>query len=273
MRKTIALLAPLWLLAQTLQAQTDSPPTEPFHSISEVRTDPAGAQVYLNWEYKGETPLILGDLTPGQILLVLKTGYEGRYRKIDTQRSFYFKLAPAKPIETRRILLQVIGEEASKFRYQLVERLIGAGFFIFTEDDIESFANELTTAVSKARDAFLAWAWTQYRSHLWIIVSLPGADPQLDSSQSLIRDDLMSLPESFLAGRPSISLRIIDLRDGELFYHAYLDATDFFSGRAQNRTRARDRLTKEITMILHDQILGASASGVPSQGPQEPGGG
>ena len=235
--------------------------------LAEIRTDPPGADVFLNWVFQGETPLRIADLQNGDRLLVFKDGYQGRYRTIEEPRSFYFKLAPSVELERQRLLLRVHGPNAPEFRALLVYRLIQEGFFILTDDDALQLEGELQVAFEKSRSAFRAWASAKFRSHLWIVVRLPGSDPIEDPSRLLDPDDLTELLNAATLESPYVSLRIIDLRSGSLFYHEVMEIKTFNTRRQAFRTRELEQLLEWIATTLRDQIIGPSATEIPLEEP------
>ena len=245
----------------------------------EIKTEPPDAEVYLDWQLLGQTPLTLEHTPPaGAILVVVREGYTARSRTIDQPRSFYFRLREESPIHPRRVLLRIVGPESDAFQELLIEELAQKDFFVHPESDVAKFELRLQDLGDRARKPLLAWARAEFNTHSWVVVRLPGVAPELDPSDRLIkpvaplveRIEAEPLPsehssahemligstpsggEASMTGEDSATVRVLDLRQGSLDEEFRFKSQSFYSQNSQRRAKAERELAQAIASTLLD---------------------
>lgn len=267
------------LLGYTSLATPDVDAQEVRPRQHEIKTEPAGAEVYLDWRLLGRTPLTLTETPPtGSLLVIVRDGFATRSRTINRPRSFYFRLGPEPQTHARRVLLRILGPESASFQELLIEELAQMDFFVHPESDVALFEQRLHELGTRAPKPLLAWAKAQFDTHSWIVVRLPGVAPELDPSDHLLLpppsqpqdsaaqlDDADTLPSEFIPDDLTASevpavddkiatIRIFDLRQGTLDEEFKIGSPNFHSTNSRRRQRAESQLAAEVASALLDWV-------------------
>ena len=234
----------------------------------EIKTQPPGAEVYLDWQLLGQTPLILEEDPPaGSFLVVVRDGFHARSRTIERPRSFYFRLSAEQETHHRRILLRILGPESTSFQELLVEQLAQKDFFVHPEPDVAALERHLREIEDRSKKPLLAWARADFSSHSWIVVRLPGVAPDLDLSDLLLDrrrpagGDLdagegatagAAVGEDTAVDQNTATVRVLDLRQGTLDEEFEIESKNFYSTHSWKRKHAEEQLAEAIADTLLD---------------------
>jgi hypothetical protein len=132
-----------------------------------VRTDPEGAEVFVNWQPKGSSPITLdGDERSG-IVVASKDGYQPAFRALSGRENgaIDLKLARESGRGARRVLLAVDGRPPSGFAAQFTQGLREGGVTVLGAEETREFARESARAGLSNR-ALHAWVRARFEADL-----------------------------------------------------------------------------------------------------------
>jgi hypothetical protein len=131
----------------------------------EIHSEPADAEVFLNWTSKGRTPLWLNGIDIAGFLVVTKDGHRPWFgditHKESGQRAVRLSAEDSYP-QTRLLLVMTESNPPDTF-YALRSDLIAQGFTVPEQSDAKEFARMASSAGAHSA-ALHAWARTQFNT-------------------------------------------------------------------------------------------------------------
>jgi hypothetical protein len=138
-------------------------PTKPVDSVGvwlTLRSVTEEADVFLDWTFKGRTPLLLNGVTLSGLLVVAKDGYQPWFQEINYRedRDLPLALTSRTSYPSQRLLLVPQTPTTPTTLDQLRTKLAEGGFSIPSGDDIRAFEEAERSAGGLTNIALCAWA-------------------------------------------------------------------------------------------------------------------
>ncbi len=244
---------PALLVGLALAVLADAAAGERF----QVRTEPPGARVYVDWREMGVTPLDLELEVSGGVMLVFKEGFEPRLRQLADPRPFIFELQPVPEPQLSRVFLTVLTEQPGNVRPALAEAL-GEYRDVLGTADAEFFITQFLRAAPQAWQPFALWAESHFRTSHWIVVDqAPPLYPDLlaliDPRTPAFERPPEEAEEATEEEPPRWRMRIVSLRSGQISAEALIPRPD-----SRRNRRAVQQATLELAERIEEALIATS---------------
>lgn len=251
------LIAPVETSAQD-PPENDTVENDAVKEHWEIKTSPAGARIYVNWDFVGITPLEVPkhQLKTDDLFVATLEGHRPISRVIIKPHSLYLRMSLERPYPRRKILLRVLGTPDDELVDTLIKRLAGADFFVHPMADTDVLEQHLLAIGNRDKAPFLAWARSYFESAYWLVLELPKADPRLDLSSLLLPSEVAAEPVADAkepTKTPRAQLRLIDLDGGALASSTTFDGSHFLD-KSRRQTKARQKILDEVVAHLEQWI-------------------
>lgn len=181
-------VSPVAILLLLLACKSEPPvATQPIPTqesqLVRVETEPPGAEVYLNWERMGTTPLELKQIRSGQQIYIMLPGFASRAREVAEPRDLLFKMAKEKEdLNPLRLLVGAVGggQDAEQLRRILTSQLVQEGFYVIPPNEFVDFQDRLIGATLDQRGPLLDWYRTRMSAFLMIVLRFADAPVERD---------------------------------------------------------------------------------------------
>ncbi len=225
--------------------------------VLEVRSDPQGAEVYLDWKSKGQTPVGLEAKEVKGLLVVVKEGYQAGFRRIDARQAAQveFTLTPEEKRARTRLLLVGLDGTSSEATSSLRARLVEEGFTVLGQEEAREFQQELTRAGGLSHRALRAWARARFDTDLLLMARFRRSSREL-SEQELGYLGIREAVKGAVRAEVSIEVEVIDLRSGDHLAAVSGKGSGFALDRAQGFQKALTQAASESAKLLRQRIRG-----------------
>lgn len=223
----------------------------------ELRSDPAGAEVFLDWVPKGRTPLLLIGKSIGGLLVVVKEGQQAWFRKINYQGSAVLDLnLPAERSYSKtHILLLVSGDGAEEAFSPLKGLLEGEGLTVFGKDEAKDLQQELTPAGGISHPEFRAWARARFDTDLLVTVRFHPNVRELDD-QELRYLGIEGKVKSAVRTEVTLAWEVVDLRSGDHLAVVSGKGSSLAFDRVEGLQKALRKAAADTATVLRRKIQG-----------------
>jgi len=232
-------------------------PSIPEKVVLELRSDPSGADVFLDWALKGQTPMGLEGERIRGLLVVAKDGHQPRFHQINYQEraALDFKLPPeGKRSRTRLLLLAPPGTSGESFS-SLRSRLVEEGFTVLGPEEAGEFQRELEKAGGLSHRGFRAWARARFDTDLFLMARFRQSSREL-SEQELGYLNIREAVKGAVRAEVGIDLEVVDLRSGDHVAAVSGKGSGFALDKAQGVQKALTQATSETAKLLRQRIQG-----------------
>lgn len=234
------------------------PPTGPQPSavLVEVRSDPQGADTYLDWKPKGQTPVPLEGKEISGLLVVVKEGYRAGFRRIDTHEGgqVEFTLPPEGSRPRTRFLLISEGLSSEAFS-ALRGRLVEEGFSVLGLEEAREFQQERSRAGGLSHRGFRAWARARFDTDLLLLARVERSSREL-SDQELKFLGLQEAGKGASRTEVTLELEAIDLRSGDHLTAVSSKGSSLAFDRVQGFQKALTQAASESAKRLRQRLQG-----------------
>lgn len=255
--------------AEDSAAMQRSPlPVEPPHGGNgltlvslEVRTEPAGAEVFLDWTRKGKTPLRLEGERIGGLLVVVKAGHQAWFREVSYQASDALALElPPEPLHPpTRLLLMIAGEPSSGSLFSLKDSLGQEGFVVLGSEEARDFAEREEQAKGLSHEGFRAWARARFDTDLLVRAQVQQSSREI-AAQELGFPEIREAAKGTIRAHARFELRVFDLRSGTQVATVSGQGDSFALDRAQGMQKALVQASMAVAQELRQQVKRGAVS-------------
>ena len=222
--------------------------------VIEVKSTPQGAETYLNWRPKGETPAQLED--KGGLLVVLKDGYRAAFKRVEPKADGEIEITLERDVtRSRKRLLLVISEGPADAGAALRSQLIEQGFSVLGIQEGVEFAREVERAGGLSNRVLRAWARSRFDSDLAVFVRARQSSREL-SDQELSYLGIRDAVKGVVRTEVGIDAEVVDLRSGDNVTAASAKGSGFGLDRAQGVQKAVVQAATESAKLLRQRLQG-----------------
>lgn len=238
-------------------ASQPQPRTQPSAVVLEIRSNPPGADTYLDWKRKGQTPVTLQGTDVSGLLVVVKEGYRAAFRRIDSRERGQVEFTlPRDGVRSRTRLLILVPENASADAFSsLRSRLVEEGFAVLGTEEAEEFQQELSRAGGLSHRGLRGWARERFDTDLLVLAKFRQSNRELGDQEpgfSGIREAVRGIVRTEV----SVNLELIDLRSGDHLSRVSGTGSSFALDRAQALQKALTQAITESAQLLRKRIGG-----------------
>ena len=234
----------------------------------EVQTEPAGAEVFLDWTRKGKTPLRLEGESIGGLLVVVKAGHQAWFREVSyrTSEALDLELPPEPLHPPARLLLMIAGEPSSDSFSSLNDSLGQEGFVVLGSEEARDFAEREERANGLSHEGFRAWARARFDTDLLVRAQIQQSSREI-ADQELGFPDIREAAKGTIRANARVELRVFDLRSGTQVATVSGQGDSFALDRAQGIQKALVQASAAVAQELRQQVeRGAVSQGVRIKG-------
>lgn len=166
-------------------ASQPQPSTPPSAVILEIRSNPPGADTYLDWKHKGQTPVTLQGTDVSGLLVVVKEGYRAAFRRIDSREEGRMEFTlPTDGVRSRTRLLILVPENTSTDAFSaLRSRLMEEGFTVLGTEEAKEFQQELGRAGGLSHRGLRSWARERFDIDLLVVARFRQSSRELSEEE------------------------------------------------------------------------------------------
>lgn len=250
-------------LRETVPEQSQPPDGQPpigtqLHVVVvKVQSDPDGADTYLDWKLKGQTPVSFEAKETSGLLVVVKDGYRAGFRQIDSRERgpIRFTLAQDSTRPRRRLLL-VISEGASREVFTPIKgSLMKQGFTVLGREEAGEFQRELRRAGGLAHQGLRYWARARFETDLLLVAHVRQSTRQL-SEQEFGYGGIQEAIKGAVRSEVGIDLELVDLSSGDRLAAVSGTGVGFTLDRDQGLQKALTQAAAESAKRLWERTKG-----------------
>lgn len=221
-----------------------------------IRSDPEGADAYLDWKPRGRTPTQFEDKNSRGLLVIVKDGYRAAFKRVDprAEGEIEFTLQPDAP-HSRKRLLVVLAEGPSEAASALRAQLIGQGFSVLGLEEGREFERERDRAGGLSNPALRAWARARFETDLVVMVRARQTSREL-SDQEFGHLGIREAVKGATRTEVGIDVEVIDLRSGDSVTAASSKGSGFALDRSQGAQKAATQAATESAKVLKERLQG-----------------
>ena len=225
--------------------------------VLQVRSDPKGAETYLDWKAKGVTPVFLEGKEIGGLLVVTKEGRQAAFRRINAGEGgeVVFSLPPEGERSRSRLLLTAADGTPDSAFAALKTRLVEEGFTVLGLEEAREFQRELGRAGALSHPGFRAWARAKFNTDLLVTVRFQQTSREL-SDQEFGYLGIRETVKGTVRAEVNIALEVVDLRSGDQITAASITGSSFAIDRTQGLQKALTQAVTESSKVLRQRIRG-----------------
>jgi hypothetical protein len=140
----------------------------------ELLSNPEGAEVFLDWVLKGQTPLWLEGINIAGFLVVAKDGYKAQFHQVNYAENIDLTvMLPAEEALPRSRMLLLASNDALGEAFSLLStRLMEEGFSFPSAEEAKQFQRSLSQAGGLSHPALRAWARAKFNTELLVTARL-----------------------------------------------------------------------------------------------------
>ncbi len=240
--------------AQTIHTQTSK-----SGNIIEVRSNPKGAEVFIDWKFKGYTPLLFKEAQRiTGFLVVVKEGYKAAYRNIDFTKSSILELilSPEQSYPQHRVLLIEQPPPTASTLSDLRELFIKQGLIVIGPDRIGEYQQKAKLSGGLSHRGFRAWTRAYFSSNILVSVKLRQYRRNLNQEPLMISGAKEAV-KGVQRINVVITLELFDLTSGDQIGSIIKKDTEISSsptrGYQNAYSRAAAAVSKDLIKWLDDQ--------------------
>jgi len=230
--------------------------TRPSAVVVEIRSNPQGADTYLDWKPRGQTPVRIEGKEISGLLVVAKDGHRAGFRRVDIREGgeVEFVLPPDGNRPRTRLLLISDGGPSESFP-SLRSRLVEEGFTVLGGEEAGEFQRELQKAGGLSHRGFRAWARARFDTDLVLLARFRQSSREL-SGQELAYLGIREAVKGAVRAEVGIDLEVVDLRSGDHVTAVSAKGSGFALDRAQGFQKALTQAASESAKLLRQRIQG-----------------
>lgn len=222
-----------------------------------VDSDPEGADIYLDWRFRGKTPVLLKRAQIAGLLVAVKEGRRAAFRRIHNGETggVQFDL-PSESTRPRARLLLVISEGAPGETFpSLRGTLVKEGFTILGPEEAREFQQELKRAGGLSHQGLRAWARARFETDLLVLAHFHHSSRQL-SEQEFGYPGVGEAVKGAVRTKIGIEMEVVDLRSGDHLTAITGTGVGFALDRGRSFQKALTQAADESARLLRQRILG-----------------
>lgn len=231
-----------------------------YHGLTlvslELRSEPVEAEVFLDWVFKGKTPLRLEGEKIHGLLVVVKDDHQAWFRQVSYQTSdvLDLNLPLENPRSRTHLLLLVSGESSGDFFSSLKDHLMEEGFAVLGPEEAGEFEQAFGRAGGISRRALRAWARVRFDTDLLITAQVHQSSREL-SEREMSFPGIREAVKGTVRAEVSVELEVVDLRFGNHLSAVSSKGADFALDPAQSIQKALTQVAADVAKKLRQQIL------------------
>jgi hypothetical protein len=222
----------------------------------EIRTEPTGATVYVDWKVLGTTPVVLPGKASG-LLLLEKDGYKAAFRPIRSDESgvLEFNLAREGPGSRQRLILLGSDRPLADVVAGLRGRLVEEGFTVLGVEEAVQFERERQRAGGLSNAALRAWARARFGADVVVMARVRESSRPL-SEQELRYLGIQDAAKGVVRTEVGVELEALDLRSGDALGAVSAQGSGFGLDPKSGLEKALGQATTESAKRLRQRIPG-----------------
>jgi hypothetical protein len=151
----------------------------------EIRSAPSGAEVFVDWQAKGTTPMTMAATEVKGWLVITQVGYEPHFRRISTSDDrINVSLDREIPSPEGNLFLVIEEEEPARSCEALRTAFLQTGIKMLTRREADEVRNEATRAGGFSNPALRAWARARFNIEYALTARCRGTSRHLDQQLS-----------------------------------------------------------------------------------------
>lgn len=183
--------------------------------LVEIKSEPPGANVYLDWSLKGQTPVRLTGRNIAGFLVVAADGYEPHFeafqQRADT--SVALILLPEQTRSTRNLLLVPRAGVNNRIFDILRTSLVDEGFMVGTLGDATEFERTLRQAGALTNTGLRAWARAQFDTDRLVTATMTMSTQDLGEKDFGL-EGVAAAVRGVFRSDTRLEMQVFDLRTG-----------------------------------------------------------
>jgi hypothetical protein len=230
---------------------------QPTKQVLSVRSDPQGADAYLDWKAVGATPVTLEGRVSGGLLVVVREGRQAGFRRLTAAETSYleFSLPPESSRSRVRLLLVMAeglpGDSFAALRTRLVEE----GFTVLGPEEATEFQQEVARAGGLSHRGLRAWARSRFDTDLVVTARFRETSRPL-GDQELSYLGIREAVKGAVRSEASVDLDVVDLRSGDYVTAVSTKGSGIAMDQAQGSQKARAQAAAESSKLLRQRLRG-----------------
>jgi hypothetical protein len=223
----------------------------------EVRSDPEDAEVYIDWQLKGRTPVFLKSPPSRGFLVVAKEGYRPALRDVHASgvTRFIVPLSPDQSRQSSQALLFVSSESPDRICEGLRSELLQAGIEVLGAREAIELRRAIKAAGSIRHPGLRAWARATFETDYVLDASCRASVRDL-SSQLSTSAPLQNATQGVVAAEVTVDLSIFDLRQGTTAPMVSRTVRDFALESRQAIQKALQQAVQDAAPALRERLSG-----------------
>lgn len=223
----------------------------------ELRSDPVGAEVFLDWALKCRTPARLEGKRISGLLVVAKDDQQAWFRQINSRESDMLDLSlPLEDVRSRMRLLLSISEGGSDDAFSsLKSGLVREGFTVVGPEEAREFQRELTRAGGLSHRGLRAWARARFDTDLLVTARFLQSSREL-SEQELRYLGVQGMVKNAVRAKVTVDLEVVDLRSGSHLTTAAGEGSSLALDRGEGFQKALTQAATKSAELLHQRVQG-----------------
>lgn len=232
-------------------------PPRPVRVSLEVKSDPEGAEVFVDWALRGRTPVQLEGEKIRGLLVVAKEGRQAGFRSISYRESAVLNLnLPPESTRSRTRLLLLVSEGASGEAFSsLRSRMVEEGFTVLGLEEAKEFQREVSRAGGLSHRGLRAWARARFDTDLVVTARVRQSSRDL-SDQELGYLGIREAVKGAVRAEVGIDLEVVDLRSGDHLAAVSGKGSGFALDPTQGFQKALSQAASESAKLLRQRIRG-----------------
>jgi hypothetical protein len=226
----------------------------PIPPSLEIQSDPAGAEVYLNWRLRGKTPVSLQNPPSRSRLVITKEGYRPVIRDVeDGAVRIEASLSRESPRPASPLLVLISAQEPARVCEGLRSYLAQAGLEVLGEREAKNLQQAVRAAGSLQNPGLRAWARAAFGTDYVLEASCRASTRDL-SNQLATSAPLQNAAQGVVTAEVTVDLSLFDLRRGTPAPSLSKTTRDFAFDPQQAIQKALRGAVQEASPLLREYL-------------------
>jgi len=223
----------------------------------EIRSDPSGADTYLDWKSRGQTPLSLKGTDISGLIVVVKEGYRAAFRRIAAREGSQVKFAllPDRARSRARLLLLAHENTSDDAFSSLRSKLVEEGFTVLGTEEAREFQQELSRAGGLSHQGLRGWVRERFDTDLLVLAKFGQSNREV-GDQEMGHLGIREAVRGIVKTEVGVDLEVVDLRSGDHLSRVSGTGSSFALDRAQGLQQAMTQAITKSAQLLRKRVGG-----------------